>query len=484
MTGLVAAMLVVSPCAAQQNPQQNPQQIPQQIPSAESAALNIAANPKPITVYDFAAALNDAKNNDPRIAAAEQNIVAQNAASNIKKMSAWPQISATAYIGYYDQRKFQQVPGYAIFNGQRTPFGTRAGVVTSFGLIRYANLAANQEIINFGRRQADEAISDSQARMAQWQKKQVMYQIISDVADNYIGCATANEVKKTKEYYLASLRGIYDEVKKKYDLNTETITNLNLVAVNYRDASNELLLQKQQVAVTCRKLLRLIADPSQDNTYYQKLMDNLSLASIDNYQKLIPDNFEDFKNTVWNKNPDVAIAQENLNISQKTKELSAANLLPTVSWNAKVDQLSTPNVQTPDSLVTGGLIRNDVVNLTVNYQQNIPQNIFQLAASGHNLAQQQYLTDYQLQTITNQLLGLWQNYQAKKQSLPLVAQSLRDQMTMLTGAEKQYRLGVIPLSAYLQQRQEFLSTMIQYHQLHQAQLATSLSLLTYLEDWS
>ncbi len=484
MTGLVTALMVglfaASPCAAQQNPQQNPQQIP----STESAPLNIAANPKPITVYDFAAAVNDAKNNDPRIAAAEQHIIAQNAASNIKKMSAWPQISAAAYVGYYDQRKYQQVANYITLLGQRVAFGSSPGIVTTSGMIRNANITANQEIITFGRRQADEAISDSQARMAQWQKKQIMNQLVSEVADNYIGCATANDVKKTKEYYLASLRGIYDEVKKKYDLNTETITNLNLVAVNYRDASNELLLQKQQVAVTCRKLLRLIADPSQDNTQYQTLMDNLSLASIDGYQKLIPDNFEDLKNAVWSKNPDVAIAQENLNISQKTKELSTANLLPTVSWNAKVEQLATPGVQSPNSLSAGAIIRNDVINLTVSYQQNIPQNIFQLAASGHNLAQQQYLTNYQLQTITNQLLGLWQNYQAKKQSLPLIAQSLRDQMIMLTGAEKKYRLGVIPLSAYLQQRQEFLSVMIQYHQLRQAQLVTSLSLLTYLKDWS
>ena len=430
--------------------------------------------------YDFATALQDAKNNDPRLKAASQAVTAQAAVADTTKMAVLPNLSVGAYVGQYTQKKYQQLANYLTIFNQRAQFGSQPGLVTVSGTLQQANLSANQNLITFGRQQANEGIGNSQLRLARWQEQQVINQITLDVANSYIGCATAGLVANTKELYLASLQGIYDEVKKKYDLNAATITDLNLVAINYRDSANDLLLQKQQVATACKKLLRLTAKELD----VQEFLPRLSLADLDQYDKLIPNNFDDVKNRILARDPALGLAIENLVLSQKRKELAAANLMPTASWNAKVEQLQTPGASSRNGVTPSASINNQSVTISVNYQQNIVQNIFQLSADNHRVASQSYLADNQLQATTNQILNLWQNYQAGKKSMPFMVQSLNETSLAMDGVAKMYDRGAARLSVLLQKRQEFLSTILQYHQLHESKLLTSLTLLSFLGAWS
>ncbi|MGI9461185.1 MAG: TolC family protein [Alphaproteobacteria bacterium] len=432
------------------------------------------------TIYDFATALIDTKNNDPRLAAANQAVIAQTANANITKMAILPQLSATSYVGYYSQKKYQLLPNYVTIFGQRVAFGTVPGTITINGLITEYGLNANQSLLTFGRQQASEAISHHQYRLARSQRKQIIHQITSELAQHYVGCAIAHENKKIRKIYVANLKGIYDEVEKKYNLNTETITNLNLIIINYRNAINDLSLQKRDEAVVCEKLVRLTGK----NIDYKKLLPRLSLASIDGYEKNIPNNFDKLQNAIKARHPELAIAENILTISKKTKELSAANLMPTASLSAKVEQILTPPSENQDGTNDSSIVNNNSITLTLNYQQNLLQNILQLSADSHSAKQQRYLTEYQKQATTNQTLGQWQNYQAKKKSLPIMVQSLQEQKLMVDGIKTQYRFGLIPLSAFLQRQQEFLSALLQYHELRQSQLRINLSLLSLLETWS
>ncbi|MDI9313157.1 MAG: TolC family protein [Hydrotalea sp.] len=457
---------------------------PQDLRAQDSSGQAQTATPATTATYDFVTALRDALANDPRLAAANEALTAQAASAQITKMSALPQLTTSGYIGNYTQKKFQQIPNYYTLSGpfgnQRIQVGSTAGTVTISGTLSEANLTASQNLLTFGRQQANEGISDSQYRLAQWQQKKIAYQITTDVANNYIGCATAGEIAKTKQFYRSSLQSIYNNVKRKYDVNAATNTDLNLAAINYRNAANDLLLQQQQVATSCQKLLRLTA---QDMDYKQ-LLPRLSLADLDQYDKLIPNNFDDIKNTTLANNPDLGTAVESLTLRQKQKEQAVANLMPIASWSAKVEQLTVPGSVSRNGVTPSATINNQSATITLNYQQNIMQSIFQLSASNHKATAQSYLAAEQLQTTVNQLLNLWQNYQANKKSLPFMVRSLHELELSVAGIDKLYNRGIAPLSALLQKRQEFFANLIQYHQLHENQLIGSLTLLALLGHWS
>ena len=441
------------------------------------------ANPNPSTVYNFATALQDAMANDPRLAAADQALTSQATNQAITKMSAMPQLTASGYVGSYNQNRFQQIPHFYTLFGQRYPFGTEAGNVTvsgTSGTLRKVNLTASQNILTFGRQEANQAISDSQYRLAQWQQKKIRYQITTEVANNYIDCATAAAITKTREFYLASLQSIYNDVKKKYDLDTATNTDLNLARIDYRNAANDLLLQQQQVKTSCEKLLRLTA---QDITY-QQLLPRLSLADLEQYDKLIPDNFDEIKNTALTNNPDLGTAVESLTLSQKRKEQAVANSMPLASWNARIEQLTVPGSVSRNGANDSSTINNRSLTLALNYQENILQNIFTLSASDHNAKSQLYLAANQLQTTVNLLLELWQNYQVNKKSLPLMVQSLHELEQSVSDVENLYDRGGVRLATLLQRRQEFFENLIQYHQLHKNYLITSITLLALLRNLS
>lgn len=454
--------------------------------------------------YELSEALTDARQHSPALSAAEQYVIGQSAAHQATKSTRWPQLSVSSYVGNYVQQKQQLTPSYITFNGQRWQFGSYPGVTTTTGTLSQIGLNLDQNLLSFGRQEANEAMANSQYKIARWEYERSAIQLNSQVIENFVGCYTAGQITAVKKSYLDNVTLLAESVNAKYDQGAGSITDWRLAEIARRDANSDLVLAETNQTNICQNLSAVIGGEKQrhqninnqttnrqvtekNQAPYKPTTDKqqdarqlaatLSTTAIDRAEQLLPASRDELLQRVLAHDPGLAEQNEAVVLARAQENLTLAQMMPNLNLHAGVEQVTSPSSSSAGGVSNGNIINNRNVGLTLLWQTNPARNLLLWSSGKHNRVAQQYSVAAGRQQLLNVADNLWQEYNAKRRTLPLIIATVQELRAIVADNQKQYNLRVVPLSYYLDSQRQLLATIEQYYLLRQQQMVLHLSLL-------
>ncbi len=384
-----------------------------------------AANQNTASLFTLRDALTAALGYDPRIKAARESVKAAEAALGGTRAARLPQINLS--------------------NSYGKTFATVDGVEQGYSGHQYsANLNVSAPILTFGRQEASEKLAASQLESAKLDFQQKTSTVFDDVAQAYCGLFFTQQVYRLKLENKKLLENQLIDATKRFDREAITITELLAVRTRLNNSNVELLDAASGYLAQKQKFASLIGRTD---------IDNLSLASANEFLQPLPANIEDAKQLFLTSSPNIKQGEQAIIRAQTEIESSRANFFP------KLD-------------LQGGVSRS-IANQEITDQQYATLNMSMVLASGGSglldqtrlvaqLKRARYNQIEEKNNLLDDLQNRWQNYQSYIQISNQRANNIKQYNKIYLDSLRSLSLGQSTLTQVIDVRQKLLEQYINY----------------------